>query len=122
MERSNEELGRTIPGEHAAGPVGAVRGGREADHHQAGARIAEAGYGATPVVVVPELPLLLSCDPLSIGHEPGALPAGDDVGLDLGEGVRAGLAGGQDLLDVVGEREPRRSPAPIVLTGRDLSY
>ncbi|HVB38003.1 MAG TPA: hypothetical protein VND92_05665 [Vicinamibacterales bacterium] len=50
VERGHEEVAGAVAGEHAAGPVRAVRGRGEAEHQQPGSRIAEARDGAAPVV------------------------------------------------------------------------
>ena len=52
VQRAHQEVAGTVAGEHAAGPVAAVRGRREADDQQPGGRVAEAGHRAAPVGLV----------------------------------------------------------------------
>jgi len=65
--------------------------GRQAHDHQAGPRVSESGHAASPVLLVPELPLPLLGDPGTIADQPGAPDAGDHLPADLFE--RVGHAG-----------------------------
>ena len=58
--RKSPEPPVAVAGEHAARPVGAVRGRRETDEQQARVRVAEAGHGPAPVRVVAMRALLLA--------------------------------------------------------------
>ena len=55
MQRRHQEVAGAavaIAGEHAAGAIGAMRRGREADEQQTRRRIAEAGHRPAPIGVV----------------------------------------------------------------------
>src|SRR2546430_8246899 len=69
-------LSRSVAGEHAPGPVPAVRGRREADHDDARLHIPEAWDGPPPVVLAAER--RTSGDRRSESHQPRAFLAGED--------------------------------------------
>jgi hypothetical protein len=60
-----------------------VRRRREADDHEAGPGVAEAGQGAAPVRVVAVLPALLTRDPFSVRDQARAAHAGDDLPVQV---------------------------------------
>ena len=49
VEGGEEKIPGAIPGEHAPGPVGAMRGGRQADDANGGLGISERGNRASPI-------------------------------------------------------------------------
>ncbi len=100
VERPEEPVAGTVPGEHPAGAVPAVRRRREPDHEDTGTRIAEAGYGASPVVVVSERRALLTRDLLAPLDEPRAGAAVDDLGGQRRECVRVDRVGHRGIVRV----------------------
>jgi len=78
-----EEVAGAITGEDAAGAVGAVGSGGEADDDEAGFRVTEGGYGAAPVIVAEIGPAFHAGDGLAVFAEARALVAGDDLALEL---------------------------------------
>ena len=81
VERPHQEVAgaeRAIAGENPARPVGAVRGGREAEDQQSRVRIAEAGHRTAPIDVI------LVCAALGVSYLGAVAPkawaavAGDD--------------------------------------------
>ena len=85
MQRRHQEVARAadaVAGEHAAGPVGAVRGRREADDEQPGARIAEAGNRPGPVGLVAIRAPLLASDARAVRAQARTALAGDDLVVD----------------------------------------
>ena len=82
MQCRHEEVARAadpIAREHAAGPIGAVGGRREADDQQPGEGIAEAGNRPGPVDVVAVHAPLLASDARAVGTQTGTPFAGDDL-------------------------------------------
>ena len=79
----------TVSGEHAAGPIGPMCCRRQTDDHEASARIAEAGHGAAPILLIAEGAALDGGDVLAMGDETGAAPAADDLGCDFVEQLLA---------------------------------
>src|SRR5262249_37834229 len=87
-----EEVAGTIPGEDAAGPVRAVRGGGQSRDQYASRRIAEAGDGSAPVVVLAESRALRPRPLLAPRDEAPTAPTGGH--LILGQVERRGGHGG----------------------------
>jgi hypothetical protein len=90
MQRSHQEFtgaARAVPGEHPAGSVRTMGGGRQADKEHPGARITEAGDGPRPVHLIAVRGLSLACDTGAIRAKARAFFAGDDVSLNRGEGM-----------------------------------
>jgi hypothetical protein len=81
VERGEEKVTRAVTGEEAAGPVGAVGGGGEAEDDDPCCRVAEAGDGTAPVGLARVGGPLLAGDLLAPGDEPRAAPARDDLAL-----------------------------------------
>ena len=54
VEAGEQEVAGAVAGEDAAGAVAAVRGGGEAHDQEPRPRVAEAGHGPAPVLLVPE--------------------------------------------------------------------
>ena len=81
VERGEEEVARAVAGEKAARPVRAVGSGGEAQDHQLGVRVAEAGDGTPPVGLARVGGPLISGDLLAPLDEPRATPARDDRAL-----------------------------------------
>ena len=90
VERRVEEVARAVAGEHAAGPVGAVGAGGQAEQDERRAGLAEARHRAAPVGLLGVGPPLHAGHLLAPGGEPRAGPAGDDLGGEPEEGVAAG--------------------------------
>ena len=65
VQRRVEPVARTVAREHPPGPVGAVRGRRQADDEQPGAGVAEARHRAPPVLLVAERGALRARDLLA---------------------------------------------------------
>jgi hypothetical protein len=64
-----------------------VRGRGETHGHEARCGIPKAGDRSSPVLLLPELALLLVGHPFPISDEPRASGADDDLPTDLFEGV-----------------------------------
>ena len=82
VERGGQEIARAVAGEDAAGPVRAVRRGRQADQQQARVRIAEPRHRPAPVDVVAVGGLLLARDARAVAPQARAVLAGDDRRAD----------------------------------------
>ncbi len=94
VQRGEEEVTGRVAREHAAGPVAAVRGGREPDHRHRRVRGSEPGHGPPPVLLVLEGGALHLGDLLPPGDQPGTGPAPRDEGVQLTEaGAPRGVAG-----------------------------
>ena len=78
MHRAEQELAAAVAREHTAGAVRAVGGRRQAEHDDAGGRVAEPGHRPPPVVVVAERGALGPSDLLAPFDEARAGPAADD--------------------------------------------
>ena len=78
-----EEIAGAVASEDAAGAVGAVCTGGEADDDEAGFGIAERGDGAAPVDFVAVGAALGLGDGLAVFAEAGALVAVDDLFLEV---------------------------------------
>ncbi len=85
VEDGVHEVAGAVAGEGAAGAVGAVRSGGEADDEDAGAGVAEAGDGTCPVGLVLVGAAPGDADSGTVLAEAGAELAGADPGMDLGE-------------------------------------
>ena len=77
-----QPVARAVAGEHAAGAVAAVCGGREAEHVDARGRVAEARHRPAPVVLVAKGGALLARHPLAPLHEPRAAAAAHHLRLE----------------------------------------
>src|SRR5262249_20323263 len=82
VQRREQPVARAVAGEHAPGPVRAVRGGGEAEQVYARPGVAEAGHGAAPVLLVGESGALLARDPLAPLDQPRAATAVGDLALE----------------------------------------
>ncbi len=80
------EIAGGVSGEHATGSVGAVGAGGESEDEHAGVGIAETGYGARPVLAVHVSAALFESDLFAVGNEARTLAAGDEFGVEDGEG------------------------------------
>ena len=85
VERLVEPVSARVAGEHAARAVAAVRRRGQADHEQAGARVAEDRHRAAPVRLVEEGAALHAGDLGAVGAETRAALAGDHAPLDREE-------------------------------------
>jgi len=79
VERPHEEGAGAVAGKHPARPVGSVRSRREADHEEAGPRVAESRDGPAPVGLVAVGRLLSDRDPRAVLAQPRTAAAGDDL-------------------------------------------
>ena len=87
VEERVEEIAGTVAGEGAAGAVGSVSAGGEADEEDAGGGIAEGGNGLAPVLGVAVHAALVLGDSDRMGAQARAEFARDDAGV---EGVERG--------------------------------
>ena len=111
VEDRVHEVAGAVSGEDAAGTVGSVGSGGEAEDEDAGARIAEARDGARPVFLVDVGAAAGLAYGFAVGAEAGAASAGDDFGSGFKEGrhskddrdlsCRTGARGGQRSLRYV---------------------
>ena len=116
MKRLVEKIAGAVAGEHAAGAIGAVRGGSEAENQEPGARIAKAGNGLAPVFPVAKRETLFARDFFAVAHQARALPALDDLSVELVESVQIGLPGGKTRC-----RRPSKSVSSSVHADRLFS-
>ena len=80
VQRREQEVARAVAGEHPAGAVAAVRGGREPDDAATGpAGSPKPGHRSAPVLLVAERGPLLARDLLPPRDQPRARPARDDL-------------------------------------------
>ena len=82
VQGGEEPVARAVAGEHAAGAVGAVGGGRQAEQADARVGVAEAGHGAAPVLLVGKRRALLPRHLLAPLDEPRAATAVGDLALE----------------------------------------
>jgi len=75
MELRVQEISRAVPGEHAPGAVGAMRGGRESDDDETSIGIAKGRHGASPVGPIAIRAALGARDFLAVTHQAGTLAA-----------------------------------------------
>ena len=111
------EVAGAVAGEGAAGAVGSVGAGGEAEDEDAGAGIAEAGDGAGPVGLVLVGAAFGFADAAAVVAKPGAAFAGDDGFVNLLEELSRNLCAGRVSLHpmIVGVRRGR-SRSRLVLT------
>ena len=95
VEDRIHEIARAVAGEGAAGTVGTVGSGGEAEDEDAGAGIAKAGDGAGPVGLVLVGASLGLADAAAVFAKTGAAFAGDDGLMDLLEELRGCLSVGR---------------------------
>src|SRR6266571_1036131 len=90
VERGVEPVAALVAGEHAPGPVGAVRCRRESDDEESRRRVAESRHGPGPVRPGAEARDLLPPHPLAVLDETRAEPAARQAPLEPEEclGVR----------------------------------
>jgi len=88
VEDGIHEVAGAVAGERAAGAVGSVGSGSEADDEDSGTGVAEAGDGASPVGLVLVGAAFGFADTLAVGAEAGAAFAGDDGLMNLLEKLR----------------------------------
>jgi hypothetical protein len=91
VEGGEEEVTRAVAGEEAAGPVGAVGGGGEAEDDDPCRWVAEAGDRTAPVGLTGVSGPFLAGYFFSPLHEPRAAAAGDDLTLQRGELLLSGV-------------------------------
>ena len=77
-----EDVAGAVAGEHAAGAVGAVGAGSEAEDEDAGVRVAEGGDGSSPIGLIAVGAALELRDFGSMGAETGTALAGNDLLLE----------------------------------------
>src|SRR5262249_43400006 len=87
VQRREQEVTRTVTGEHTAGAVPSVRRGCETDDQQAGAWVAEAGHRPRPGVPGTKARDLLHRTALAPFDEPRARATLDHVLFDAPRGV-----------------------------------
>ena len=121
LERRHQEVAGcadAVAGEHAAGPIGAVGGGRQAQDQDARLRIAKARDRPRPIDVVPERRLPRPPDIQAIGAQPRALLAANDGvpnGRQRGRTVSAKSAHVLSLQHVTsGRRRPDAFNSPPI--------
>jgi hypothetical protein len=88
------EVAGAVAGEGAAGAVGSVGAGREAEDEDSGAGVAKAGDGTGPVGLVLVRAAFGFADAAAVGAKPGAALAGDDGFMNLLEELRRYLCVG----------------------------
>src|SRR5439155_16339800 len=79
VQRGEKPIAGAITCEDAAGPVTAVSSGREADHDDAGPRVAEAGQRPRPIALAPITLGRVVGHALAPGDQPGTETAGGDL-------------------------------------------
>jgi len=94
VEDGVHEIAGAVAGEDAAGAVGAVRSGGQAEDVDAGGGVSEAGDGTAPVGLVLIGAAFGAGDALAIGAQAGALLAGGDVLVELLQNGGGSLYGG----------------------------
>lgn len=88
VEDRVHEVAGAVSGEGTAGAVGSVSSGRKAKDEDAGARVAEAGYGFCPVGLIEVGAPLGLADGAAVDAETGTALAGDDGVANLLEDGR----------------------------------
>jgi len=78
MELRVQEISRAVPGEHAPGAVGAMRGGRESDDDETSIGIAKGRHGASPVS-----PIAIRRGAWCARFPRGNAPGGDTCGIPV---------------------------------------
>ena len=86
MQRLVEPVSAAVSGEHPAGAVPAMGGGRQPHHEETGIRIAEARNRTAPIGPVMELPSLGPGDRFSMGDQSGTPRAPRDPVVEQVEG------------------------------------
>ena len=86
MQRLVEPVSAAVSGEHPAGAVPAMGGGRQPHHEETGIRIAEARNRTAPIGPVTELPSLGPGDRFSMGDQSGTPRAPRDPVVEQVEG------------------------------------
>ena len=81
VQGGEEPVAGAVAGEDAAGAVAAVGRRRQADDEQPRPRVAEAGDGKAPVVLILVGGALLAGHLLAPGHQPRTGTTGDDAGV-----------------------------------------
>jgi len=79
VEDGKQEVAGAVAGEGAAGAVGAVRAGGEAECEYAGMRIAEGGNGFAPIVPIGISAAANTGNFCAVGTQARASIAGDDL-------------------------------------------
>jgi hypothetical protein len=98
VERGEEEVAGAISGEVAAGAVGPVGGGGQAEDDHPGVWVPEPRYGTAPVIFGGVGGLFLAGDLFAPLDEARAAPAGDDLLFEFCEAL---------FVSGVGSRESR---------------
>ena len=86
-----EEVAGAVAGEHAPGPIGAVRAGREADQEHAGAGIAEAGHWFGPIILVAVGATFYASDFLAVFNQARTSPASNNLAIQDLKGFQVQL-------------------------------
>src|SRR5215211_6985994 len=94
VEAGEQPVAGAVASEDAPGAVAAVGRRGQAEDEQAGRRVAEAGDGPAPVLLVAEGGPLLPGHPLAPGDQPWAAAAVGDLGGEAVEGLRCGVRHG----------------------------
>jgi len=81
-ERRIKELARGIAGEHASGPIGAVRARGESHRQYARPRITKTGDRFAPIFPVAVSATFDASNLFPPGNEARALPAGEEFGVE----------------------------------------
>jgi hypothetical protein len=76
VHRAHQEIAGAVAGEHAAGTIGAVSGGRQTEDEHTRARIAKSWNGFAPVRVETMSSLLIAGDAFAVRSQAGAARAG----------------------------------------------
>jgi hypothetical protein len=82
MESFVEPIAATVPGEHAAGPVGSVRGGGKSHDEEANPAISERRDRSSPVGLIGESARLFACYFLAMRDHPRAETTRGNVVID----------------------------------------
>jgi len=89
MECRPQEVAARVTGEDTAGPITAVRGGRQPEDEDSSVRIAEAGQRARPVRLAGETARRLAPGALAPLDQPRTPDANDDLALERLQDVAA---------------------------------
>ncbi len=83
MELRVQEIAGAVSGEHAPGPIGAMRGGRQSDDDEGGFEITKGRNRASPVGPIAIRTALGSRDFLAVTHQAGTLAAFRDLAFEF---------------------------------------
>ena len=85
VQRFVQPISATVSGKYASGSVSPMRCGREAQNVELGVGISESRDRLPPIGPVSELASFIPGYRFSVGNQPGAARAGDDVVIEYGE-------------------------------------